>query len=73
MCFNCLKVQYFPSYWFQTHILYHYSQGSFRASLPNDESELLAIIHTSLQTAIADGKVLLDVEVPVSFFDGKVA
>ena len=49
-------------------------QGSYRAtgSLPDDESDLLAQIHTSIQAALTDGKVLLDVEVPVQFFSGVV-
>lgn len=48
-------------------------QGSYRAAnLPNDESDLLAQIHTSVQAALTDGKVLLDVEVPVQFFAGVV-
>lgn len=48
-------------------------QGSYRAAnLPDDESDLLAQIHTSVQAALTDGKVLLDVEVPVSYFSGVV-
>ena len=40
-------------------------QGAYRVTdLPEDESDLLARIHTSIQAALSDGKVLLDVEVP---------
>jgi hypothetical protein len=48
-------------------------QGSYRATnLPNDESDLLAQIHTAIQAALSDGKVLLEVEVPVTYFSGVV-
>ncbi len=48
-------------------------QGAYRVTdLPEDESDLLARIHTSIQAALSDGKVLLDVEVPVQYFDGVV-
>ena len=48
-------------------------QGSYRATdLPDDESDLLARIHTALQAAMSDGKTLLDVEVPVNYFSGVV-